>query len=107
MRWIFFALVLVHGLIHLMGFAKAFGLATLDALTQPISRAMGVIWLIAGLAMLGVAVLFALKSPSWPIAGLAAVVMSQVVIGRSWKDAKVGTIGNVLVLAGCVYGLVR
>lgn len=107
MRWIFFALVLVHGFIHFMGFAKAFGLARLDALTQPISRPMGVIWLIAGLAMFGVAALFALRSPSWPFAGLAAAVVSQVVIARSWKDAKFGTIGNLLVLAGCVYGLVR
>jgi hypothetical protein len=35
MRWIFVALMLVHGLIHFMGPAKAFGLAELPQLTQP------------------------------------------------------------------------
>src|SRR5229473_2026019 len=47
MRWIPIALLGVHGLIHLMGFAKAFGYADLPQLTQPISRAWGVVWLVA------------------------------------------------------------
>jgi hypothetical protein len=34
MRWIFVALMLVHGLIHFMGPAKAFGFE-LPQLTQP------------------------------------------------------------------------
>ena len=41
MRWIPVALMGVHGLIHLMGFAKGFGYADLPQLTQPISRAWG------------------------------------------------------------------
>ena len=41
MRWIVAILLAVHGLIHLMGFAKAFGYAELPQLTQPISREMG------------------------------------------------------------------
>ena len=49
MRWVIAALLIVHGLIHGMGFAKAFGYASLPQLTQPISRGMGVVWLIAGL----------------------------------------------------------
>ena len=48
-RIVLAAIVVVHGLIHLMGFAKAFGLAALPALTQPISRSMGVVWLSAAL----------------------------------------------------------
>jgi Family of unknown function (DUF6544) len=39
MRWILLVLMGVHGLIHLMGFAKGFGYADLPQLTQPISRA--------------------------------------------------------------------
>ena len=49
MRWIPIALVGVHGLIHLMGFAKGFGFADLPQLTQPISRGWGLAWLIAAL----------------------------------------------------------
>ena len=35
MRWVFVVLLVLHGLIHLMGFAKAFGYAALPQLTQP------------------------------------------------------------------------
>ena len=47
MRWVFAFIVVVHGLIHLMGPAKAFGYAELPQLTQPISRGMGLVWLLA------------------------------------------------------------
>jgi len=49
MRWIVLALLLVHGVVHLVGFAKAFAYADLPQLTAPISRGMGLIWLAAGL----------------------------------------------------------
>ena len=38
MRWVFAGILILHGLIHLMGFAKAFDHAGLPHLTQPISR---------------------------------------------------------------------
>ena len=47
MRWAVIGLLTVHGLIHLMGFAKAFGYADLPQLSQPISREWGVLWLLA------------------------------------------------------------
>jgi hypothetical protein len=49
MRWIVAALLAAHGLIHLMGFAKAFGYAELPQLTQPVSHVIAVAWLAAGL----------------------------------------------------------
>ena len=45
MRLLFALLLVVHGLIHAMGFAKAFGLAELSQLTREISRPLGVLWL--------------------------------------------------------------
>ena len=48
LRWALIGLLILHGLIHLMGFAKAFGYAELPQLTQPISRDWGVVWLLAG-----------------------------------------------------------
>ncbi len=47
MRWIPIGVLGVHGLIHPMGFLKAFGYADLPELSQPISRAWGVGWLVA------------------------------------------------------------
>lgn len=104
MKWLFFALLVIHGLIHLMGPAKAFGIADLPQLTQPISRAGGVAWLAAAVAMLVTAVLLIGSPRLWWVAGLMAVLLSQAVIVASWSDAKFGTIANVLVLGGVLYG---
>ena len=41
MLWKISVVLIVHGLLHAMGFAKAFGYATLPQLTQPISRDLG------------------------------------------------------------------
>ncbi|MEP7347914.1 MAG: hypothetical protein ABI877_21765, partial [Gemmatimonadaceae bacterium] len=59
---LFFALVLaIHGLIHLTGTAKAFGVA-IPQLTQPIERPMGLLWLLAAALLVATAIaLFA-----WP-----------------------------------------
>lgn len=107
MRWLFFALIAVHGLIHLMGFAKAIGLAELPELTQPISRGAGLLWLAAALALLTTAGLFLLEQPGWWVVGLTATLMSQLVIVLSWTDAKFGTLANAMILVGIVYVLAR
>lgn len=104
MKWLFVGLLLVHGLIHLMGFAKAFGYAELPQLTVSISRPLGLAWL-------GAAVLFVASSAAvnvwprgwWIIAGLA-ILASQVVITASWSDAKFGALANLIALVGVGYG---
>lgn len=104
MKWLLFTLLVIHGLIHLMGPAKAFGLADVHQLTQPISRGAGLVWLVASAAMLVAAALLILAPRVWWIAGLVAVALSQGVIVTSWSDAKFGTIANLIVLAAVVYG---
>jgi hypothetical protein len=47
MNYLLLAIVAIHGLIHLMGFAKAFGLATFEQLRVPISQPLGLLWLAA------------------------------------------------------------
>jgi hypothetical protein len=99
------ALVLtVHALIHLMGFAKAFGVAELPQLTIPISRAMGGLWLLATLLLLAAVVaLWSAPGMFW-IIGALGLVASQAAIFGSWGDARLGTLANVIVLAAVVYG---
>ena len=104
MKWFFGGFLLLHGLIHLMGFAKAFGYADLPQLTEPISRPMGLAWLLAtGLFLLTLMALFAWPRGWWMV-GATALLASQVVIVTSWNDAKFGTLANVIVLAGVVFG---
>jgi hypothetical protein len=103
-RWLFIVIVLLHGVIHLMGFAKAFGYAELPQLTAPISQSMGLVWLAAAiLCITTVIALFAWPRGWWGIA-MAAAVVSQIAITSAWADARFGTLANLLLLAGAVYG---
>ena len=104
MRTMIAIVLVLHGLIHLMGFAKAFGLAELPQLTHPISKSMALLWLLpAVLLVAAAAALFALPRWWW-VAGILAVVISQAVIITSWNDAKYGTIANAILLVGVVLG---
>jgi hypothetical protein len=94
----FCLILLLHALIHLMGFVKAFGFAELPQLKTPISRPAGVMWLLATL-LLGIAlILFNKNSGAWWMPAAAGIVVSQVVITHAWKDARFGTIANILLL---------
>lgn len=104
LRLAFIALIVIHGLIHLMGVAKGFGLAELSQLTQPISRPMGGVWMAAALALLATAVALVVAPRWWWAIGAAAVVLSQVAIAGSWRDARVGTLANAIILVGVAYG---
>lgn len=103
-RIIFASLVVLHGLIHVMGFAKAFGYAELPQLTQPISRVTGVFWLAAALLCLATAAALFLAPRGWWALGALAVVASQAVVATSWSDAKFGTLANVVLLLGALHG---
>lgn len=99
MRVALAAIVAVHGLIHLMGFAKAYGLADLPQLTQPISRGWGLAWLAASALMTVSAVLLALGHRRFWLVGAVALVVSQAVVASAWRDAWAGTIANAILLA--------
>lgn len=105
MRAVLLLLLGVHGLIHLLGFAKAFGLAELPQLAQPISRPWGLLWLAAAALTLGAVAMVPLAPRWWWIVGAAALVVSQVVILSSWVDARFGTVANIVLLLGVVWGV--
>ncbi|MCA6514846.1 MAG: hypothetical protein IM577_04530, partial [Chitinophagaceae bacterium] len=98
MKTIFFILVALHGLIHLLGFVKGFDLKEVDQLTLPISRFMGSLWLTACLLLLCFGISFLLNFKYAWVVGLAAVVLSQMLVVFYWKDAKWGTIPNFIIL---------
>lgn len=99
MRYAAIILLLIHGLIHLLGFATAFHLGNISQLTKEISKPAGLFWLIATLLFVGTAVMLFLQNRLLWIVLFTAVVLSQVLIAYSWHDAKFGTIANVLLLA--------
>ena len=96
-------LLAAHGLIHLLGFARAFEVADMPQL-QPISRFLGGLWLAAGCLFLFAATALVVWPRGWWAIGAGAVVMSTVVIVPAWSDAKFGMLANVLVLIGVAVG---
>jgi len=104
MRYFFAFLLLIHGLIHLMGFVKAFKFAEISPLTQPISRSAGAMWMISGILFVLATVMFLSQSDNWWMPALPAVVLSQVLIFTSWQDARFGSVANVIALIGIVIG---
>ena len=103
-RWAVVAIVVVHGLIHLVGAAKGLGWAGSAQLKQPIGTTMGVVWLAAAVVVVVTGVLMAMKNRSWWLVGALAVGVSQTSILTSWSDAKAGTLANIVLFAAVVYG---
>ncbi|MCU0490542.1 MAG: hypothetical protein MUD01_02945 [Chloroflexaceae bacterium] len=98
MKYLLCALLTIHGLIHLMGFAKAFQLASFDQLHIPISQPLGLLWLAAALLFVLSAILLVAALAWWWLPATVALVISQAVIVTSWNDAKFGTFANLLIL---------
>ncbi|RIW17411.1 hypothetical protein D0X99_06700 [Algoriphagus lacus] len=98
MKTAFFILVILHGLIHVIGFVKGYELREIKEFTLPISKPMGIAWLITCLFFLGYGLLFSISHRYAWVVGLAAVVLSQILIFLVWKDAKFGTLPNILIL---------
>ncbi len=103
-KYILFFIMTVHGLIHIMGFAKAFNYGNITQLTKAISKPAGVFWLSTAILFVAAAVLFLLKKAAWPYIAVVAVIVSQILIVTVWKDARFGTIANIIVLLAAIAG---
>ena len=101
----FSVIVLLHALLHGLGVAKAFDLVSLEQLQQPVSRPMGVLWGVAGVTLLASVAASVVAPTLWGIICILGVVLSQLVIITSWRDARYGTFVNVVVALGAVYGV--
>ncbi len=98
MRYLFAFILLIHGLIHLMGFVKAFKLGEVSQLSGHFSKPAGLMWLVAALLFIAAVAAFLLKNDGWWMPAAAAVVLSQILIFTQWNDAKFGTIANIIAL---------
>lgn len=105
MKYFFVIIVFIHGLIHLLGFVKGSGLREVKELTLPVSGTMGILWLIAALLFLIYGISGLLNSKYAWIPGLMAVLISQVLIMLFWKDARFGTIPNLIILLVSIISL--
>ncbi|UTW64544.1 hypothetical protein KFE98_10510 [bacterium SCSIO 12741] len=104
MRIVFIILLIIHASIHLFGFLKAFGFAEFEALKQPITKGLGLFWLLAFGLLLATAIAFLMSSERWWIISFFALVVSQVLVFWFWSDAKYGTVLNLLILIPTILG---
>ncbi len=104
MRSLFVAFLVLHGLIHLMGFAKAYGFAELPQLRLPISPQAGVAWLVAALLFIATGVCVYAVPRWWWAVGACALLVSTAVIWSSWADARAGAVANIVVLVAVIVG---
>lgn len=98
MRIVFFVFVLLHGLLHLLGFVKAFNLLDIKALSQPIAKPFGLFWLFSALLLLLYGAMFLTQHRSAWVVGTLGVLISQILIFWTWKEAKFGSLPNVVIL---------
>ncbi len=98
LKVVFLIFILIHGLIHLLGFVKAFQVADVSQLTQSVSKPAGILWLLTAVLFLVSFCFLLLNNHSWWIVAVAAVLLSQILIIQSWTDAKFGSIANVIIL---------
>lgn len=98
------AVIGIHALIHLMGFAKEFGLGpngklpatTAIQLSASALRCAGILWLLTCILLISTGFLFYLGIEWFWQVGTVSVILSQALIILYWRDAKWGTIGNVI-----------
>lgn len=105
MKALLLLLIVFHGLIHFIGFARSWNIfefkdfmgRTLFVIPEYAHKPLGLLWLTSMLLFLLTAVRIMTGSYWWVVAAIA-VLISQALIIIFWKDAKAGTLANLLIL---------
>ena len=106
LRIFFIIILIIHGLIHLIGFVRELRLAeipkfsgkTIAPLSPAFAKIAGYFWGLTCLLFIITGISFLLETNTWWITGIAAIILSQLLIILYWKDAKAGTIANIIIL---------
>lgn len=104
MRYAFAVILGLHGLIHLMGFVSAFFSTSMEKQVLGISKPIGSLWLVAFILFIVSATQF-LGNKKWFYIAFITVLLSQILIILAWKDAKFGTLPNVIILLVAISAL--
>ncbi|MFA6059121.1 MAG: DUF6544 family protein [Taibaiella sp.] len=105
MKILLLLLIVLHGLIHFIGFArfwnifelKGFMGYTLFVIPGYAHKPLGLLWLACMLLFLLAATRIVSGNYWWALA-ILAILISQTLIIISWKDAKAGTLANLVIL---------
>ncbi len=98
LRYLLLGLLSVHGLLHLIGFISGYQLAKFNQLNSIPSKTAGIAWLITALLFTIVSIQYLSKKEFWWIIASLAIILSQTLIVLHWKDARFGTIVNLVLI---------
>ena len=104
MKTVLIVLIVLHGIIHSLGFTKAFKFAEIKELTLSIPKFAGVLWLITSVLFITAGMLNIFEYKFWWLLAFIAVLLSQILIIYFWKDSKFGTIPNIIILTAVFVG---
>jgi hypothetical protein len=98
--------LLVHALIHLIGFLKAwnipifknFNVTSLIVLSDYGVKTIGLLWLLCFVGLIASCIIFLLEKDWWWMVAAISLPFSQSLIILYWHDAKYGTLINVIIL---------
>ncbi len=97
MKYLLVAFLFLHGIIHLFGFAKAFGLSQMDQIKTEISKVQGVFWFIAFVLFSYSGEALLSKNTYWYWIALSGVILSVILIAVTWRDSKYGILPNIII----------
>jgi hypothetical protein len=105
-RFAFSIVLIIHAILHLIGFAKAWGLSigsvlqgkTLFHLSEQALKSTGILWLLTTLIFIFTIANYYLHKEWWWVAAVAGILLSQALIIIYWQDAKWGSVVNIIVL---------
>jgi len=112
MRYVFAALLLIHGFAHLVGFIVSWKLAKLEEMPYKTTllggrwdvgdagiRGVGVLWALVGLGMFTLGGVLALTGFLSEGQLLAFSLASSVLCVLGWPDSKLGLVANAVIVA--------
>jgi uncharacterized membrane protein YphA (DoxX/SURF4 family) len=116
MRMLLGALFIVHGVAHFVGFVVPWKLISATDVPYRTTilagridlgdagiRAVGIVWLMLGLACIGIGTAW-LTGRSFPPGAILVSLVSLVFCVIGWPDAKIGVVVNLLLLVALVAG---
>ncbi len=111
LKWLFVALLIIHGLIHLMGALSELGVTeienlsgkTLFKLSENMKKALGIVWSLVTLLFLITTYGFITEQDWWKLLTYFSIILSQILVIIWWSDAKFGTFANIMIFIGMAY----
>jgi hypothetical protein len=106
-RIIFSTVVIIHALVHLIGFSKEwqipgpenFNIKEMTPFSGIRSNLTGLLWWACSVGLIFSIIFYYLGKEWWWIIAIPPVCLSQILILMYWNDAKFGTVVNVIILA--------